>query len=498
MKSNSTSSNFINKFKMACSAGLNLLILSVLILSSIGLVTGCKTIEQGQGTIAPAAGIIEHQEIQGGAWLSVFLNLSDPLTGQEVSIEISSIEVKTDKGWFPLSSKSLAINAKQLGGGQILVARNMVPAEVYGSMRFSVLHASVKRDGKVVGLPMSGSLIEMEFPAGLKFKKDDSHSVFINWDVLASMDDKGMFAAAFKTTMQSIPVISDLIFLACPEIDTIYVMRTDKNWVISSLGVPGQPTYLEIDEEKNRLYALTPADSTIKIIDYITFRIIDEISINLDFEPTYMFFSPTKLQAYVLDKKGKNIAKIDILSGTQVDRVSLSYRPQYGIYLEERNMIALSDIDANKVYLLNPQNLFNVNSFSVGSNPDGLLYWRNLIFVAESGSNTVAAYDLMDRSQRSRIHVGFSPRRLFLKNNQIYITNFSSSSVTVMFPGQFNVSGEISVKGKPFEMAASQSRRWLYVTDSERGGLSVIDPTSNRINGFIDLATLPLGMAVIN
>ena len=67
-----------------------------------------------------------------------------------------------------------------------------------------------------------------------------------------------------------------------------------------------------------------------------------------------------------------------------------------------------------------------------------------------------------------------------------------------MFPGQFNVSGEISVKGKPFEMAASQSRRWLYVTDSERGGLSVIDPTSNRINGFIDLATLPLGMAVIN
>jgi hypothetical protein len=150
------------------------------------------------------------------------------------------------------------------------------------------------------------------------------------------------------------------------------------------------------------------------------------------------------------------------------------------------------------VYLLNPDSLISTRSFSVGSNPDGLLYGSNFIFVAESGSNTVTAYDLMDSSQKNRVHVGFSPRRLLLKENQIYVSNFRNGLITVMLPGQLNVSGEIGVGGNPQELAGSQSRLWLYAGDVKRGGLNVIDSTSNRINGFVSLSTMVLGMAIID
>ncbi len=471
-------------------------ILSVFVLI-VSLTTGCKTLEQGSGKNIRATRQLEHKVIEGGGWLSVFLNLSEP-TAEELVLQIGTVEVKTANSWIPLSESSLRINTKHLGGGQVLIARNMVSRGTYYGIRLQLLHAAVQRDGSESVLSIPGSKVEMEFPAGLSVKKDDSHSLFVNWDVKGSVKEKGVFAPAMKTTMQAIPIISDLLFLACPEIETVYVLRTDKNWVISSLGVPGRPTYLEVDDRENRLYVLTPAAKTIKVIDLITFRIIDEIFITLDFPPSYMFFSADKLYAYVLDKRGKNIAKMNMLSRTQEARVSLSYQPQYGIYIEERDTIALSAIDTNKVYLLNPDSLISTKSFSVGSNPDGLLFGSNFIFVAESGSNTVTAYDLMDSSQKNRVNVGFSPRRLLLKENQIYVSNFRNGLITVMLPGQLNVSGEIVVGGSPQELAGSQSRLWLYAGDTKSGSLVVIDSTSNRINRRIEFGTMPLGMAIID
>jgi DNA-binding beta-propeller fold protein YncE len=88
--------------------------------------------------------------------------------------------------------------------------------------------------------------------------------------------------------------------------------------------------------------------------------------------------------------------------------------------------------------------------------------------VAESNSNTVTSYRINDRQQESKINVGFQPRRLILKNDQLYVTNFRNSTITIMLPGQLNVSGEIFVGGRPFEMAKSVSRRWLYAASTSR------------------------------
>lgn len=475
---------------------LHICILSVLVLI-VSLTTGCKTLDRGSAENMPAARQLEHQVIDGGGWLSVFLNLSEPIA-EELVLQIGTVEVKTANSWIPLSESSVTINTKQLGGGQVMIARNMVSRDTYYGIRLQLLHAAVQRDGSETVLSISPSMVEMEFPTGLSVKKDDSHSLFVNWDVSASVGEAGILAPAMKATMQAIPILSDLLFLACPEIETVYVLRTDKNWVISSLGVPGRPTYLEVDDLANRLYVLTPAASTIKVIDLVTFRIIDEIFITLDFPPSYMFFSADRQYAYVLDVRGKNIAKINMLSRTQEERVSLSYQPQHGIYMEERETIALSAIDTNKVYLLNPASLISTRSFSVGSNPDGLLFGNNSIFVAESGSNTVTAYDLIDSSRKNRVHVGFSPRRLLLKENQIYVANFGNGLITVMLPGQLNVSGEIGVGGNPQELAGSQSRLWLYAGDTRNGSLHVIDSTANRINRKIEFGTMVLGMAIID
>jgi DNA-binding beta-propeller fold protein YncE len=498
MLSQDTTKMFSTKLFCSFATLVNIFILAVALLL-FSLVAGCKTLEQGARTTSPTIGQLEYQVVEGGGWLSVFFNLKEP-HAQHLTFELVSVEVKSAQGWKTLSNTSVKINSKQLGTGQLLIARNMVETEVYYNLRFTLLDPKIKREGRDEGLPMSVPIVEMEFPAGLNFKNGDSHSIFVTWDVENSITGKESFEPVMKTTLQAIPLLSDLLFLACPEIDTIYVLRTDKNWVISSLGIPGEPTFIEVDDSINvsRLYVLTPKKSIINVVDLTTFKVIDKIFLSLDFEPSFMTFSPDKQFAYVLDNRGRNIAKINVHTGTQESRASVSFNPQYAVFLEDQNLLAVSASDINNVYFLNSENLIPVNVFSVGSNPNGLLSWTNFIFVAEGGSNTVSAYDLVDGSQRNRVNVGFVPARLFLKEDQLYVTNLRSRSVTVMLPGQLNVLDEIVIRGTPGEIIGSESRRWLYVGDTQNGGLAVIEPTTNRLSRFIGLQTMPLGMAVLN
>lgn len=462
------------------------------------LSAGCKTLENGAGSsINTSSRQLEYSLIEGGGWLSVFLNLGEQ-QNQEVTLEIEAVEVKAANNWISISSSPLAINTAKLGTGQILLARNMVPSYSLSSIRLFLKSASVKRNGQKEPLNLNTDQLEIQLPAGLSFSKGASHSLFITWDVASSFSEGDIFLPDMKSTLQGIPLLKDLLFLACPDIDTVYVVRTDRNWVISSLGVPGRPTYLDVDEAVNRLYILTTEESVINVVDLTTFKVIDKIFLTLDLSPTFMVLGSDKQYAYVLDGRGRNIAKVNLASGSQEERVNLAFEPKYVTPIENQNLLGVSASDTNRVYLLNPQSLLSVNSLSVGSFPDGLLSWTDIIFVAESGTGTVSAYNLQDGTQLNRVNVGRAPARLFLKENQLYVSDSQSGLLTVMLPGQLIVSGEIFVGGNPMELAGSESRRWIYTGDVVKGGVIVIDPTINRIARYIDLATPTLGLAVLD
>ena len=208
----------------------------------LSFVSGCKTIDQGSAKSIGASRQFEYQMIEGGGWLSVFVNLKE-YQNQETILEITAIEVKNKNSWIPLSNSSLTVNTKHHTAGQVMIARDMVAPDIFYSMRLHLRHATVKHDDQEVVLNIPEPVIEIEFPTGLNFKKADSHSLFVSWNVRESVQEKEKtFIPAMKVSMQAIPLLSELLFLACPEIDTVYVLRSDINWVISSLGIPGRPT----------------------------------------------------------------------------------------------------------------------------------------------------------------------------------------------------------------------------------------------------------------
>jgi DNA-binding beta-propeller fold protein YncE len=475
---------------------LQLFLLSVLFLG-IGVLPGCKTIE-GVGQRSPQMkNDTAYNKVEEGGWITVFLNLKEA-AGPEVSMQVTGVEVKSGNSWKTLSTLPMTIDSAKVRGGQIIIARNGVLPGYYDSLRLVIKEVVVRSGSTQTPLALADLRVQMELDSGINVSRGDSHSFFVTWDVEKSISDAQGFAAGLNAGLQAIPILSNLLFVACPELDTVYVVRTDKNWVISSIGVTGKPTYIDTDMRGERLYVLASEDYSIKVIDLTAFKLIDKYAVRLDSAPQFMTLDPDKNNAFVLDQRGKKILKVDLSNGEILNQRTLSFQPRYATYLEEERLLAVSAAETNYVYLLNPENFISVEAVPVGARPEGLLEFRDVLLVAESGSHSVAGYQIDSKIQSATTNVSFSPMRLLLKSNQLYVTSIDGGKVILMFPGQLIVSREILVGGKPLEITSSKNTHWLYVGNGAKEGVTVIDETSKRIMSFIELDTAPLGMTVID
>ena len=100
------------------------------------------------------------------------------------------------------------------------------------------------------------------------------------------------------------PLTVNLLYVACPDIDTIFQVCTPKNNLCGSIGVKGRPTYLGIDKLRNRLLALVPDQRAIKIIDLVTNKVTNSLRIPLIVEPSYRSY--VKMVSMPLYRRGKN------------------------------------------------------------------------------------------------------------------------------------------------------------------------------------------------
>jgi len=433
---------------------------------------------------------------QQPARLSVFLHLLQP-SAPEVSITISSVEVLSEETWLPLSSRPIAIHAAQVGGGQMFVAGNGIPVGSIDRLRFAVEKASIVKGGKEMPLISDAAVVEMVLPVDLDIGKGDSETIFVTWDVLASLQGTTSITPVMTAVSQNVRLTTDLAYVACPEIDTVYVIRTDNNRVVGSIGIQGGPIYLAIEPSQNRLYVLTGRDADIKVIEITSNRVIDRFKIPLVYDPFYMIVSQDGLWAYIIENRSEYLSKVDLRSGSLAERVNLGVEPNYLLSLDEHRQLAVSAALSNEVLLLDPDSLSTLGVITVGSAPQGLAVWERFLYVAESGANKVTVYDLESRTTRNRLNVGSTPKRILATDNRIYVTNSGDKSLSVFMPSQFAAYKKIPLGGVPLEMAAEVNQRWLYVGEGGSKGLRIIDPTSGQVAGFIELGTVPVGISVL-
>ncbi len=452
------------------------------------LLTGCVEQEQ-PGSWANSSAL----STEKSGRLSLFLNLKKP-DGPRSKMHILSLEVLSETGtWLPLSSSDIEAEPDALQSGQMFLTSSRVPIGYYNRLRI-----------KTAPSPSAGSteavITELGINRPLYVASGDSHSLFLTWDIVASLAAGNTGNPVLSLNPRLKNMLIDVAYAACPDINTVFLICTDKNRVCDSLGVPGRPGYLKSDPivPTANLYSSTEEDKNLIKIGPAANRVEAGFPLPTLGRGVQFTISPDGQWAFVVDKKRGNIVRLNLSSGTIDLRNRLGYEPSYIIYLEKQALVAVSLSRSQSVVLLDPESLQPLQTISTGNKPEGLLlYQDNYLYIAESGGNSVMVYNLSENRVQQRIPVGLNPKRLLAVNDRIYVTNSRSRSLSLVRPGQLGVSKTIRMTGPPLEMAYSSANKWLYVGNKATGAIDIIDPADNKITGEISLGAVPLGIAVL-
>lgn len=467
-----------------------LLLLALFTLSSLA---GCAPPGPGGGyaQVQP----VERADKKGR--LSLFLNLKET-EGPDLSMGITAVDLLAENGaWQNYYSQTVTARSGLIGEGQQFLARMALPPDKYTRIRLKLGEVQLNQDGGKEPLsPESGEVV-LELRDRLHIAEGDSRSLFLTWDTKSSLQE-GMFAPVLLIAPRLQKLIADVAYVACPDIDTVFMISIEKNRVIDSIGIPGGPAHLLQNRAfgRDRVFALTGSE----LISFSTFanEVIEKNNLTMTRKAVHMAFSPNGRWGYIIDQQRGSVLRMDMQAGAIVGQARLNYAPNYIVYQEEANLLAVSVGIAQNVVALDPESLKTMGSISTGVNPDGLMSWEDkILYIVETGSNSVMVYDFAVGAMVKRIRVGFMPRRIAHSDSFIYVTNPGSRSISVLQPGMLGVSRTISFPDGPLEMAYSSRHKWLYVGCEQGGRIAVIDPITNEMSGSIELGATPRGILVI-
>ena len=435
----------------------------------------------------------------GHARLNSFFALKDS-RAPAVRLHIDDVSVLAGHHWLPLTSQPLVIDSEQLADAQMFLGAIVLPPGTYSQIRFTFTsvqigdEAGVWRDSDEVPAPVDIPLLET-----IHLAADSSSALFFSWDVEKSLTPGGGFVPALQATtaIRQLPI--DLLYVSCPDIDTVFVVRADTNRVVDAFGLSGGPTWINVVQTGGDgfLYVLAARDRQVKVVDLSTYRVVDFFPAPLNDSPGFMQLDAAARVAFLLDEKSGYISRMDLRSGYIEARTYLGYQPHFATYIEEKNLLVVSLALSQKVLLLDADTLKSRGELSTGGRPQGLLFADGLLYVAEQGDDTVGIFDLNSRRNLGRIVVGQGPMRIVDTDNQIYVSHRVSTSVAALMPGQLTVFREIDDMGRTGEMAYYPTFRRLYVADEQSGGLAVIDVNANLIIGRVGFGARPGGLAVL-
>ena len=491
MKRNKNTWSFVRRNSIFCGSFFFLLLL-------LAIVGGCVP-PSGTDRVFTQRMADPQKDPLHTARLSCFLNLKDD-RGPAIRLEVSGIEVVSDVSTLQLIREPLKIDSTEIGAGQLFLGGMALPPGNYRQLRLTVTKGEVKNTAGIyedlISEPLS---VAVNFNPGLSLESEDSSSLLITWDVKNSLLSDNVLDPVLTASPSLRQMLLNLVFVTCPEIDTVFVVRTDKNWVVDSFGLKGRPTYIAINpSDRNILYVLCSRDRMVKAVDLSSFRVINFFQVPLNDEPTYMTISPDGKIAFLLDERNGYLSRVNLTTGSIEARVLLGDRPIYAAYLQEQNLLAVSLSLSQKVLLLNPASLGVIRSISTGNGPQGLIVIDNQLFLAESRDNAISVTDLTTRGTQNRLMVGFDPRRLLgSESKQIFVSNYQDGSISILYADQVGVIREIYGLGRPLEMALNAFYHRLYVTDEMMAALAVIDTESNRLVDYIALGARPFDLDVI-
>ncbi|GLX70339.1 YncE family protein [Paenibacillus glycanilyticus] len=254
----------------------------------------------------------------------------------------------------------------------------------------------------------------------------------------------------------------------------------------------------------NRIYAALQGENRIMVMDGATEAVVDAIELPSGSSARSIAVNAAANRIYAIHSNKHQISVIDGSSREVIAVVPVSPFPSLAAVNEKTNRVYITSSLMNAVDVLNGATNQLIETVGVGNIPAGIAVNKvtNRIYVANGSPD----HDLsvIDGVTNTRLFPDIPLQHepgvagVHTEANLIYVPNFKSDSVTVIY-GATNTPVTTITDGigsNPYCAAVHPGTNLVYVTNSGSDNVSVIDASSHKVIHSVPVGHCPKTVAV--
>ncbi len=414
--------------------------------------------------------------------LSIYVNHA---SAPDYRLAIKEVALKNADLWLSCQTRN---HVPKHTSRQTLVAVDRLPAATYDAIRFRVEVSSMD------GVLLRSEQIQLPISPQLQLKESGSQCLFIHCHLsLAQLEHS--LSHYFSVVLQQKPLADNLLYVLCPEIRTLYLVRTDRLTVTSAFPLQGDICDMVVDNDQRLIYLLDRSHQQILRWDGISQQLTDRITLPMAQSPDNLEISGEGDALFITDPVNRQLIKIDAENGSLLAWVQIGHEPSQPYWFEhdgQQRLAVLSRGD-QELLLVNTSTLATIASTPAGQQLSDSLYADRTLYISDAFDRQIVLLDPDDGSIEGRIPTLGQPGAMIDDdvNRSIVIAQQGTKSLAVLPYGQRLVARTVNAGNTPCDLAISTKRRLLFVADSASQSVFVVDLPSEKTITTIEVGSTP-------
>jgi gliding motility-associated-like protein len=243
------------------------------------------------------------------------------------------------------------------------------------------------------------------------------------------------------------------------------------------------------------VYAYIPNyfSNTVSVVNTVTNAVVTTVRVGG--EPVAVTVSPDGSRAYTANNLSNNVSVINAVTNTVIATIPVGDAPNWvvfnhagtKVYVSTFTAIKIIDVATNTVTGTLP--VTGANSLAIDA-ADGFLYT-----VSNTTPGAVQKIDLASNLVVAYVNVGIATwcGTISPDDSKLYVTGSNSNDVTVLNTSDLSTIATIPVGNSPTIAVLSLDGKTIWVTDNSNNTITVIDATTNTVTGSIDVGGISRG-----
>jgi YVTN family beta-propeller protein len=432
-----------------------------------------------------------------------------------IGLRLAAVSLRDESGHLFGLPRTRSELLSREAGRRVQVAGGSVPAAGYATLVLELEAAWLDRDGQRTPLRLAGpppgvapaegeappATAVVEVPLRLLLGRRDAASLFLEWDVGASLQGD-LLRPAFGVTLETPRVRLGLLYVADASTGLVLSVERGSGEVVGTARAGAGATALALSRDRRDLFVANAADGSVSVLDTQGGSARLTLPVRLGAGTSDIVLTDGDLLVATCNPELDTVSLFETRTGARVADVRVGRRPVRLASAPSLHRLFVANARSDEVTVIDTSSRSVVASVKVEAEPTDLALSRDEreLYVVHRTSPNLLVLDAGSLQVLQRLHVGDDASAVLADRrfDRVYVARGRPAELAVVERSMNAVTRRIAVAGRIEALAQPPDGPLVWGAVPSRAGLSVVDVLVGREQALLACGAAPAHVLAVD